>query len=77
MDNRFNLIDEPWIPIADCGRVSLGQLFAIAQAAATPDDETGWQAMCETSSPRPWGCFSLTDEGTVSPISTYAKVGRG
>lgn len=71
MDNRFNLIDEPWIPIADCGRVSLGQLFAnpdyralggnpvqkialmklllaIAQAAATPDDETGWQAMCET-----------------------------
>ena len=100
MDNRFNLIDEPWIPIADCGRVSLGQLFAnpdyralggnpvqkialmklllaIAQAAATPDDETGWQAMCETSSPRPWGCFSLTHEGTVSPISTYAKVGRG
>jgi len=27
MENRFNLIDEPWIPIADIGRVSLGQLF--------------------------------------------------
>lgn len=27
MDNRFNLIDEPWIPIADVGRVSLKQLF--------------------------------------------------
>lgn len=70
MENRFNLIDEPWIPIADVGRVSLGQLFrnpdyralggnpvqkialmklllAIAQAAATPDDETGWQALSE------------------------------
>lgn len=68
MENRFNLIDEPWIPIADVGRVSLGQLFAnpdcralggnpvqkialmklllaIAQAAATPDDEAGWLAM--------------------------------
>lgn len=27
MDNRFNLIDEPWIPVADVGRVSLKQLF--------------------------------------------------
>ena len=71
MENRFNLIDEPWIPIADVGRVSLGQLFrnphyralggnpvqkialmklllAIAQAAATPDDETGWQVLGES-----------------------------
>jgi len=27
IENRFNLIDEPWIPIADLGRVSLRQLF--------------------------------------------------
>ena len=27
MDNRFNLIDEPWIPVADVGRVSLAQMF--------------------------------------------------
>lgn len=27
MENRFNLIDEPWIPIADQGRVSLKQVF--------------------------------------------------
>ncbi|MCG9063931.1 type I-E CRISPR-associated protein Cse1/CasA [Laribacter hongkongensis] len=70
MENRFNLIDEPWIPIADVGRISLGQLFcnpdyralggnpvqkialmklllAISQAAATPNDETGWQALSE------------------------------
>ena len=26
-ENRFNLIDEPWIPIVDVGRVSLRQLF--------------------------------------------------
>jgi CRISPR system Cascade subunit CasA len=26
--NRFNLIDEPWIPIVDVGRVSLKQLFS-------------------------------------------------
>ncbi len=26
--NRFNLIDEPWIPVADVGRASLRQLFA-------------------------------------------------
>ena len=27
MENRFNLVDEPWIPVADHGRVSLRQLF--------------------------------------------------
>jgi len=27
MENRFNLIDEPWLPIADVGRVSLRQVF--------------------------------------------------
>jgi CRISPR system Cascade subunit CasA len=66
MENRFNLIDEPWIPVADYGRVSLRQLFtnpeyrslggnpvqkiavlklllAIAQAAATPQDENEWK----------------------------------
>jgi len=65
MDKHFNLIDEPWIPVADVGRVSLRQIFsrpdyralggnpvekiavmklllAIAQAAATPEDETAW-----------------------------------
>src|SRR5690625_3072830 len=28
MQNRFNLIDEPWIPVVDHGRVSLRQLFS-------------------------------------------------
>lgn len=28
MENRFNLIDEPWIPAADVGRVSLRQIFS-------------------------------------------------
>ena len=28
MENRFNLIDEPWVPVADHGRVSLRQLFS-------------------------------------------------
>ncbi|SEI65406.1 CRISPR system Cascade subunit CasA [Allopseudospirillum japonicum] len=28
MDNRFNLIDEPWIPVADFGRVSLQAVFS-------------------------------------------------
>ncbi|WP_442903849.1 type I-E CRISPR-associated protein Cse1/CasA, partial [Gilvimarinus sp. 1_MG-2023] len=27
MENRFNLIDEPWIPVADVGRVSLKDIF--------------------------------------------------
>lgn len=68
MGNRFNLIDEDWIPVADHGRVSLGKLFsnpqyrslggnpvqkiavlklllAIAQAAATPEDDGEWQAL--------------------------------
>lgn len=27
IENRFNLVDEPWIPIADVGRVSLQQIF--------------------------------------------------
>jgi CRISPR system Cascade subunit CasA len=68
MDKHFNLIDEPWIPVADKGRVSLRQVFsesdyralggnpvekialmklllAIAQAAATPEDDEAWRAM--------------------------------
>lgn len=28
MENRFNLIDEPWIPVTDIGLVSLKQLFS-------------------------------------------------
>ncbi|NLY26054.1 MAG: type I-E CRISPR-associated protein Cse1/CasA [Alcaligenaceae bacterium] len=27
MEDRFNLVDEPWIPVADAGRVSLRQVF--------------------------------------------------
>ncbi|WP_349343551.1 type I-E CRISPR-associated protein Cse1/CasA [Marinobacter sp. MMG032] len=68
MENRFNLVDEPWIPVADVGNVSLRQVFentklrmlggtpvqkvavtklllAIAQAAATPDNEDGWRSL--------------------------------
>jgi len=68
MDKHFNLIDEPWIPVADVGRVSLRQIFsrpdyralggnpvekiavmklllAIAQAAATPEDDDAWRTM--------------------------------
>lgn len=28
MENRFNLVDEPWVPIADVGRVSLREVFS-------------------------------------------------
>lgn len=28
MENHFNLIDEPWIPVADVGRVSLRDIFS-------------------------------------------------
>ncbi len=28
IENRFSLIDEPWIPISDAGRVSLKQIFS-------------------------------------------------
>ncbi len=31
MENRFNLIDEPWIPVAGVGRVSLWQVFENSQ----------------------------------------------
>lgn len=31
MENRFNLIDEPWIPVAGIGRVSLRQVFESPQ----------------------------------------------
>jgi CRISPR system Cascade subunit CasA len=27
IENRFNLVDEPWIPVAEAGRVSLRQIF--------------------------------------------------
>ncbi|MDV7024686.1 type I-E CRISPR-associated protein Cse1/CasA [Atlantibacter subterranea] len=32
--NRFNLIDEPWIPVADVGRVSLKRLFSDTELRA-------------------------------------------
>lgn len=34
MSNRFNLIDEPWIPIADVDRVSLRQVFSVSEYRA-------------------------------------------
>jgi len=34
MENRFNLIDEPWIPVADIGRVSLRQIFSQSEYRA-------------------------------------------
>ncbi|NNM58936.1 MAG: type I-E CRISPR-associated protein Cse1/CasA [Legionellales bacterium] len=33
-DNRFNLIDEPWIPIVDIGNVSLKQVFSYPEYRA-------------------------------------------
>lgn len=68
MDKHFNLIDEPWIPVAGKGRATLRQVFsdpdlralggnpvekialmklllAIAQAAATPDNDNAWRVM--------------------------------
>lgn len=67
-EERFNLIEEPWIPMAGIGRASLRQIFsdpsfkslggnpvqriailklllAIAQAAATPADDSEWQKL--------------------------------
>ena len=32
--NRFNLIDEPWMPVADVGRVSLKEIFSNPQLRA-------------------------------------------
>ena len=66
--NRYNLIDEAWIPTARGGRIGLRRLFAepghralggtpaqkialtrlllaIAQAAATPEDEAAWSRL--------------------------------
>lgn len=66
MENRFNLIDEPWIAITSHGKASLKDIFtrtdfqslggnpiqkivtlklllAIAQAAATPENEGEWK----------------------------------
>lgn len=34
MENRFNLIDEPWIPVTDSGRVSLKEIFSNPQLRA-------------------------------------------
>lgn len=34
MENRFNLIDEPWIPVADVGQVSLKEIFSNTQLRA-------------------------------------------
>lgn len=31
MENRFNLVDQPWIPVADHGRVSLRDIFSNPQ----------------------------------------------
>ena len=68
LQNRFNLIDEPWIPVVDAGLVSIKDVFctpdlgslggtpvqkiamtklllAIAQAAATPENNGEWATM--------------------------------
>ncbi|SCX10046.1 CRISPR system Cascade subunit CasA [Nitrosomonas eutropha] len=34
LENRFNLIDKPWLPVADVGRVSLKQIFSNSEYRA-------------------------------------------
>lgn len=38
IENRFNLIDEPWIPIVDVGQVSLRQIFSHPEYRALGDN---------------------------------------
>lgn len=56
LENRFNLIDEPWIPVADVGSVSLKQLFSDVTLRALGGNAVQkialmklFQAICQTA----------------------------
>lgn len=63
MENRFNLIDEAWIPVADCGQVSLRQIFIDPHLRKLGGNAVQKIALTKLllaiaqSSPRTWRCF--------------------
>ena len=71
-ENRFSLIDEPWIPIADVGRVSVKQIFSnpdyralggnpIQKIAATKLLLAIAQAACTPDDNYDWEQLSIAD----------------
>lgn len=80
MENRFNLIDEPWIPIADIGLVSLKQLFSeksYRSLGGTPVEKIALtkfllaitQSACTPEDDAAWNQLGV--EGVASACLTY------
>jgi len=80
MENRFNLIDEPWIPIVDEGLVSLRQLFSsphyralggnpVQKIALTKLLLAIAQAACTPASDEEWG--KLDEEKLANKCLSY------
>jgi CRISPR system Cascade subunit CasA len=79
---RFNLIDEPWIPVADSDRVSLKQLFQAPQLRALGGNPVQKlaviklllaiaQAACTPENESEW--IALGQDGTARRCLTYLE----
>ncbi|MCU8269052.1 type I-E CRISPR-associated protein Cse1/CasA [Vibrio vulnificus] len=82
MENRFNLIDEPWIPITDIGLVSLKQLFSeknYRSLGGTPLEKIAvtkfllaiTQSACTPEDDAAWNQLGV--EGLASACLTYLE----
>ncbi len=82
MENHFNLIDEPWIPVADVGRASLRDVFArpdlralggnpIQKLALTKLFLSIAQAACTPDDEAEWA--ELGEEGLSSHCLDYLE----
>jgi len=82
MESRFNVIDEPWIPVVDVGRVSLRQVFsepAYRALGGSPSQKIAvtklllsiTQAACTPANQAEW--HALGSEGLAQRCSAYLE----
>jgi CRISPR system Cascade subunit CasA len=65
VDNRFNLIDEPWFPLVGVGCVSLSRLFSDPQAPAIGGNPVEKIALTKLLLAIAQAAYTPGDEGTI------------
>ncbi|EWH00589.1 type I-E CRISPR-associated protein Cse1/CasA [Halomonas sp. BC04] len=86
MENHFNLLDEPWIPVADVGRVSLREIFSrdgLRELGGNPIQKLALtklllsiaQAACTPADETEWA--DLGAEGLASRCLDYLETWHG
>ncbi|MEI8102574.1 MAG: type I-E CRISPR-associated protein Cse1/CasA [Chlorobium sp.] len=70
LENRFNLIDEPWIPVIDKGRLSLRQIFSDASNRGLGGNPLQKMAMTKLLLAVAQAAFTPEDDELLETIET-------